>query len=294
MQDNTMKLDDGRTLGYSVCGEENGIPIMFFHGTPGSRIFGLENGGLFKKYGAFVIAPERPGYGLSDRNPERTIESWATDIGELADHLGFHQFHVAGESGGGPYALACAINLPKRVLSATLIASATPPEALQSLTGMGLGNRIVFFLAMYAPFILRILFADYAHAVRKSPEQFMRNMLSQFCEWDRRIFDGANGTGRTHEIMLHLKEAFRQGGDGAYRDMLLISRPWRLDLSKLAIPVIMWHGESDTLMPIAPAKAFAKLIPDCESHFVVGAGHLLLEDEDVGSQIVARLLSVNA
>lgn len=61
-----------------------------------------------------------------------------------------------------------------------------------------------------------------------------------------------------------------------------------------SVPVFMWHGESDTLAPIAPAKVFAKLIPNCESHFIPGAGHLLLESEEVGSQIVARLLSVNA
>lgn len=53
-----------------------------------------------------------------------------------------------------------------------------------------------------------------------------------------------------------------------------------------------WHGEADTLMPITPARGFAKLIPGCETHFIQDAGHLLLESEEAGSQIVARLLSV--
>lgn len=292
MQDNTMKLNDGRTLGFSDYGKSNGIPIFLFHGTPGSRIFGLENEPLIEKYGIYVIAPERPGYGLSDPQPDRTIEDWVADIAALADHLDLHQFHVAGGSGGGPYALACAIHLPTRVLSATLIGSATPPKMLQLSKDMASGNRIAFFLAKYAPFLLKILFANYAHAVNKSPAKLMQKMLSQFCEWDRRIIENPIGEGREKELMLHLEEAFRQGSKGAYRDMLLMSQPWRLDLNKISIPVFMWHGESDTLVPIAPAKEFAKQIPNCESHFIPGAGHLLLESDDIGSQIVARLLSV--
>lgn len=294
MQDNTMKLNDGRTLGFSDYGKPSGIPIFLFHGTPGSRILGLENEPLIEKYGIHVIAPERPGYGLSDPKPERTIEDWVTDIEALADHLGLHQFHVAGGSGGGPYALACAIHLPARVLSATLIGSATPPEVLRISREMAFGNRVVFLLAKYAPFLLRMLFANYANAVKKSPEELARKMLTQFCVWDRHVIENSHGKSRKEDLMLHLKEAFRQGRDGAYRDMLLVSRPWRLDLNKLTVPVFMWHGEADTLMPIAPARGFAKLIPNCESHFIPGAGHLLLESEDVGSQIVARLLSVNA
>ena len=294
MQDNTMQLNDGRTVGFADYGKPSGIPILLFHGTPGSRIFGLENEPLLEKYGIRVIAPERPGYGLSDSKPERTIADWVVDIEALANHLGLHKFHVAGGSGGGPYVLACAIRLPERVLSATLIASATPPEMLRLSKGMASGNRAGFFLAKYAPFLLKILLTNYAHAVSKSPAKLVQQMLSQFCESDRRAIENPNGTGREGELLLHLQEAFRQGSDAAYRDMLLVSRPWRLDLSKLTVPVFMWHGEADTLVPVAPAKEFSKLIPGCETHFIQDAGHLLLESEDVGSQIVARLLSVNA
>lgn len=293
MQDNIMKLNDGRALGFAEYGKPSGIPIFVFHGTPGSRILGLENEPLIEKYGIRVIAPERPGHGLSDPKPERKIADWVTDLDALANHLGLHQFHVAGVSGGGPYALACAIHLSARVLSATLIGSATPPEMLPLSKGMASGNRIVFFLAKYAPFLLKVVFANYAHAVRKHPEKLAQQVLSQFCEWDRRIIENPNGKGREKELMLHLEEAFRQGSEGVYRDTLLVSRSWQLDPSKVTVPVIMWHGESDTLVPIAPAKEFAKIIPGCDSHFILGAGHLLLESEEIGSQIVARLLSVN-
>lgn len=188
MQDNTLKLRDGRTLGFADYGKSEAIPIFLFHGTPGSRIFGLEDEPFIDQYGIRVIAP-------------------------------------------------------------------------------------------------------YAHAVKKSPEELVRKLLTQFCEWDRNVIENSHGKSRQEDFMLHCKEAFRQGSDG---DMLLVSRPWQLDLNTLTVPVFMWHGEADTLMPITPARGFAKLIPGCKTHFIPGAGHLLLESEEIGAQIVARLLSVNA
>ncbi|HKJ31060.1 MAG TPA: alpha/beta hydrolase, partial [Balneolales bacterium] len=120
MQDNTIKLKDGRHLGFSDYGKPDGIPLFLFHGTPGSRVFKrFENASWIKKYGMRVITPERPGYGLSDPAPERTIKDWASDVEELADFLDLDRFHVTGGSGGGPYVLACAIHSPARVLSAT-------------------------------------------------------------------------------------------------------------------------------------------------------------------------------
>ncbi len=38
MQDNILKLHDGRKLGFSEYGKLDGIPLFLFHGTPGSRV----------------------------------------------------------------------------------------------------------------------------------------------------------------------------------------------------------------------------------------------------------------
>jgi len=70
---------------------------------------------------ADVIAPDRPGYGLSDFQPERAITDWPADVAETADLLRIGRFSVAGASGGGPYALGCAWRLPGRVTRAAVI-----------------------------------------------------------------------------------------------------------------------------------------------------------------------------
>ena len=129
MKTDRFRLMDGRTLGFADCGEYEADPVLLFHGTPGSRLLFSNSGPLLAEHGVRVIAPERPGFGLSDPKPDRTIPGWADDVRELADHLHLERFHVAGFSGGGAYALACAAAMPKRVLTCTLISTSVPPDS---------------------------------------------------------------------------------------------------------------------------------------------------------------------
>src|SRR5438309_1811387 len=111
----TIKLRDGRTLAYAEYGDPAGTPVIFFHGTPGSRLMAAP-AWKDESLGLRIIAPDRPGFGLSTYRPNRTILNWASDVAELADALKLDKFIVAGVSGGGPHSLACAHELPDRVL----------------------------------------------------------------------------------------------------------------------------------------------------------------------------------
>lgn len=294
-------LRDGRQLGFAEYGKPDGIPLMLFHGTPGSRLLSfLEKAVWVERLGFRVLTPERPGYGLSDPAPGHSISDWADDVAQLADHLGLDRFHVSGASGGGPFALACALHLPTRVRSATLICSGCPPEAMHKQKGMNRGNRLVFFLARYAPPLLWVVMVLYARAVRKSldpdnnakkkkkREANKKKMLAHLCAWDQRILASRENDPRAK---LQLIEAFRQGPVGAYHDMMRVSHAWGFNHEALKVPVFLWHGTADTLMPASPARAFAKQIPGCEAHFIEDAGHMLLLDEDVASRMMQRIVS---
>src|SRR3546814_20827562 len=92
--------------------------------------------------------------------------------------------------------------------------------------------------------------------------------------------------------ILQLKEAFRQGGDGAYRDLMLVSHAWGLDLAANTVPTFLWHGTADTLVPVSSARAFARHIPHCEAHFIEDAGPQLLASEEVSSEMMGRIASI--
>lgn len=294
-------LRDGRQLGFAEYGKPDGLPLMLFHGTPGSRLLTfLERAEWIQRLGFRVLTPERPGCGLSDPAPKRNIGDWADDVAELADQLGLDRFHVAGGSGGGAFALACALRLPNRVRSATLICSGSPPQFLRNSKDMHKGNRVAFFLARNAPPLLRLLKVLMARGIRKWHEPKndaektkmlarKQKMLARMCEWDRRT---AEARGDDPRAMLQIKEAFRQGSAGPYHDMMLVSHAWGLDIHTNKVPVFLWHGTADNFVPVSSARAFAQHIPHCEAHFIEGAGHMLLGSEELSAKIMGRIASL--
>ena len=96
----TIVLKDGRKLGYAEYGDFNGKPVFFFHGWVGSRLEGGIVDEQSKKVGIRLIAPDRPGIGLSDIKIGRTFLDWSDDVLELADAIGIERFAVLGISGG--------------------------------------------------------------------------------------------------------------------------------------------------------------------------------------------------
>ena len=117
----TFQLRDGRTLGYAEYGNSAGTPLFYFHGHPGSRF----EAGFFAQQathnGIRLIGIDRPGMGLSSYKAGRQFLDWPDDVVELADNLHIDRFAVARFSGGGPYALACAVKIPHRLLSCGII-----------------------------------------------------------------------------------------------------------------------------------------------------------------------------
>lgn len=293
MKDSCLTLDDGRKLGYIEYGKSEALPIVLLHGSPGSRIFGLEDEPILEEEDLRVITPERPGYGQSDPEKHRTIKSFAKDIEQLANYLGIEKFHVAGISGGGPYTLACAQALPDRVLSATLIASAAPLETEDFFKGMSSGNKLVFRISKYFPQMLLPIYKYAAHCYRKNAQKLVDAMKSQLCDWDRKILEELEKKDRMKGFVDHLREAYRQGAVGAYSDTVLVSKNWHVDFKAITVPIFMWHGESDTLVPISPAKRFSEILPNCQCHFISGAGHFLLESEEVSRQIIHSIKNVS-
>jgi hypothetical protein len=72
----TIQLPDGRTLSYLESGDPKGLPVFFFHWGPGSRLDGLIFDELNQQLGIRMITPDRPGYGLSDYQENRTYLDW--------------------------------------------------------------------------------------------------------------------------------------------------------------------------------------------------------------------------
>ena len=125
--DRTIRLGDGRQMAYAEWGDLAGRPLVFLHGTPASRLLCLDEEAT-EAAGVRLLTVDRPGYGLSDPQPGRTVLGWVDDFVELAGRLDLMPCPVVGWSGGGPYALALGFRLPDRITRVGFAAASGPPD----------------------------------------------------------------------------------------------------------------------------------------------------------------------
>lgn len=136
---------DGRPLSVWAGGDPDGVPLVYFHGTPSSRLQAVSAHAAAVRQGVRLIAANRPGYGAT---PDGTtsLSSIAKDNLALADDLGLDRFAVLGVSGGGPYALACGALAPERV-AAVGVAVGVGPWRLIDPAGTNPEDRAALELA---------------------------------------------------------------------------------------------------------------------------------------------------
>ena len=272
--DNVLRLADGRLLGYGDFGDPAGTPVMLFHGFPGSRITAAIGHEAAARAGVRLIAPDRPGMGLSTFQPGRRIADWPSDVAELADALALGRFAAGGISGGGPYAAVCALRLADRLTAAAIISGIAPFDSPEAASGMNRLNRALFTLARRAPWLARapMLLAQLA---LRAPERAIDRSIAAMPEADRAIM-------RRPEVratfVSDFVEAFRAGVRGPAWELVLYARPWGFRLQDIAMQVDLWQGEADKNVPVAMGRYQAAAIANCRARFFPGEGHLLVID----------------
>ncbi len=248
-------------------------PVFYFHGHPGSRLEARFARQAAAGAGLRVIALDRPGYGLSDFQPGRAITGWPADVAEAADLLRIGRFSVAGASGGGPYALACAWRLPGRVTRAAVISGVGPYQVPGITRGMRWQNRIGFRWGSRWPALARALMRSMHRGITRDPERTIDAIARAMSPADAEIIRRPD----VREILIaDITEAFRQGSQGAARDVVLLGRPWGFSLAEIEPEVHLWQGEDDALVPPAMGRYQAGQIPHCHATLLPGEGHLLI------------------
>lgn len=261
----TVLLPDGRLLGYAESGKPGGRPLLCFHGIPGSRREFQPQQAITSALGLHMFTLERPGYGLSDPQPGRSLLDWPHDVVEFVDRLGLSDFDVLGFSGGGPYALACAQRLPHRVTSVTLVSSPAPYTSLENLPE----NLALFALARDNPQQAHTMLEELAG----DGEQLYNLMISSLPETEGTLMRAPELATMYRENM---GEAVCQGISGMLQDMALIASDWGFSVEEIACPVQLWHGLNDGLTPPAMGRYLQHNIPDCQGLFLPKQGHFLL------------------
>jgi pimeloyl-ACP methyl ester carboxylesterase len=283
-----LRLPDGRSLDVYLDGPEAGTPLVYHMGTPAPGLPFLPTVQALAERGLRYVSFSRPGYGSSSRREGRSVVDVVEDTEAVLHAIGADRCHVIGWSGGGPHALACAAQMPERVISVATIGGIAPypAEGLDWTAGMGAENieefgaalagadELIGFNERNAP-ILRVV----------TPEGVADAFGDLIDDVDRRSLTGALSVWMADS----LHEALRNGYWGWFDDDMAFTKPWGFDLSEIRVPAFIWQGGHDRMVPHAHGEWLAAHIPGARQRLFAEEGHLSLAVEFI-SRVVDELL----
>ena len=275
-----LTLDDGRTLEFLEAGDPDGFPLVYHSGTPSGAV---EDEHLFaaaRAAGLRLVTYSRPGYGHSTPRggPDHVVAPIlddADDTAALLDHLGIGEFVTLGWSGGGPRALACGAAMPGRCRAVSLLASVAPLDAdgLDWLAGMGEENVRDFEAVQAGREAYRPIAEQGAEELGSVTGD---DIVASFGDLVDEV-DAAALTGDFAEtVAASFRHAMVQGPVGMIEDTLQIVAPWGFDVRSLTVPVAVWQGEHDRMVPYAHGQWLAAAIPGAQAHLFADEGHISL------------------
>jgi pimeloyl-ACP methyl ester carboxylesterase len=267
----TVRLRDGRALGYLDVGAADGRPVFHFHGHGSSRLEALVLADAARSAGIRILAFDRPGIGRSDPRSGDRLLDWPADILEAADRLGIGRFAVQGMSAGGPYALACARECPARITVCSLV-SALPPPQIARRAG-SLKRRLAWWVAFLFPRYLRRRLRQFRPDGIPTREMIDARLM-RMAHW----LGGEDLDLMRNPLMLDLMartmtETALQGGAANRAEIERLARPWGFRIGDVPVPVLLWHGGQDRILPVETARLMAGRFRRCAATYYDGEGH---------------------
>jgi non-heme chloroperoxidase len=240
MSSGTVTAKDGAQIFYKDWG--SGQPIVFHHGWPLSADDWDAQMMFFLSKGYRVIAHDRRGHNRSTQTDQgNEYDTFAADVAALVAHLDLkNAIHVGHSMGGGEVARYVAqYGGGGRVAKAVTIA-AVPPIMLKTAANPG-GLPIE-------------VFDGFRQALAANRAQFYRDVPGG-------PFYGANRPGAKvaqGTIDNWWRQGMAGGAKAQYDCVKAFSETdFTEDLRKIAVPVLVMHGEDDQIVPLADSAALA-------------------------------------
>jgi pimeloyl-ACP methyl ester carboxylesterase len=252
-------LKDGRTLHAYATGGGDRTAVFWHHGTPN---LGSPPEPLFPgadHLGLRWVSYDRPGYGGSTPQRDRTVASAAECVSAVADALEIDRFAVMGHSGGGPHALACGALVPSRVLAVVSMAGLAPFGA----------EDLDWFAGMTASGVASLQAAAAGRAAKERHETSGVEYDPEFTEADLSALSGEwSWLGRI------VGPAVAAGPGGLIDDDLAYVAPWGFAPEEVTAPTLFVHGGRDRIVPSAHSEWLASRCSDADLWLCAGDGHI--------------------
>ncbi len=266
-------LRDGRTLDLLDNHHKSDSAVLFHHGTPGNSTSWRDWIEELSGSQIRAIAASRPGYGQSDRCQGRKVVDVVDDLSQVLDQYEIKKFVSVGWSGGGPHALA--MSLDKRcagVITLAGVGQYGQPD-LDFLDGMGPENVEEFGVSLKGEGPLRDWMNANAVGMQHVSGEGLREAFGGLIgKADKEVLDGDFA----EEMAAGMRRALSHGFDGWIDDDLAFVQEWGFDLGAINIPVLLWQGDDDFMVPHSHSRWLASKIPTAQLNFIPENGHISL------------------
>lgn len=266
---------DGRVIEIATLGSPGGSTLFFHHGTPGSMALVKLLAPLVEGGSLFIVSMSRAGYGQSTRLEGRNVAACVDDTRTVLDALGRGEYAVAGWSGGGPHALACAALDAPRCIAAWSLAGVVPMSAdIDWTEGMGPENLEELALAKEGG-------PEYEAKMLETGELFSTATRENVIELFGNLVSGVDKASMvsddTREVMAAgLSHGFAKGWRGYYDDDQAFMVDWGFDPTTITVPVAVWFGNEDLMVPPSHGQWLARSLPTATSNHYPNEGHMSL------------------
>jgi pimeloyl-ACP methyl ester carboxylesterase len=283
----SVALPDGRMLSYAEFGDPAGYPVLNCHGSFTGRLDIAVAGPVARRLGIRIVSPDRPGTGGSTRARGRVIAEWARDVETLLDALEVERCCVLGWSQGGPYAASLGALLPLRVEAVAIVAGVVPldwpwepsdPDAPSSLLSPNL------HLSDKWPGYASLRFRAEAEMARRLPRRWWARKSRSMPPADVAAVEASDPASLARAV----SQGLRTPG-GTVDDYLAVDQPWGFAYESIGVPVRLWHGADDVLVPADWSREAASRIPGSVLFSIEACGHFVAWSrfEDILSDLLA-------
>jgi pimeloyl-ACP methyl ester carboxylesterase len=168
--------------------------------------------------------------------------------------------------------LACGARLPDRVTTAALMAGVGPADGPEGRDGLGKTDKQLVEMIEKHPRRASIFLRAMAFGARLSPKAALKSFRKEVSPVDQEALDAIGPS-----MMAFFVEAFRQGPAGAILDYRLWASPWDFTFDSVTVPVHLWQGTDDYLVPMRHAEDMTRRLPNATLHPLPRTGHVSIQ-----------------
>jgi pimeloyl-ACP methyl ester carboxylesterase len=234
-----VRAADGRELEVLRDGPHAGLPLVFHGGTPIAPAEFPTLDAPVRERGWQLVSYTRPGYAGSTRHDDRVVADAAGDV-------------------------ACE--------AAASLAGVAPFDALDFLAGMAPGNVEESGTAARSRAALEALLEPkLAERAALTGDELAVAWGALIDDVDRDALSGE----LAESVAGMIRCAVSAGLEGWIDDLAFVS-PWGFEPAQVAVPVSVWHGAHDRMVPFAHGRWLAEHIQGATAHLHDDEGHISL------------------